>query len=300
MPFDSRSDPIVAELAAEDNTSPPKPRFSWPMRLFLGFLLFDMVFHSFTALTPYEEWLKEFGMERFPRRLPTRAEIRELAADAGPNNPTPVADRVCDSLDAVWDYFKPWPAQRVRHQITDWRQAGKYAVCWLTSRLEFFEAIVGIDQAWRMFSPNASDRATVSRIRLLFADGTRRDVRLICDPEDLTCYSHWFQEKLLDCVLPLPDDPDARIGYCNYLRHRFPTNGAGSPLEAIYFYTITYYFPAPEEDACEVLRSQSGPPDWDKGGPDYVYDLSTGEMRGVPEEEKAALARQLAAAPPSD
>src|SRR5436305_9698214 len=55
------------------------PRFCWPMRIFLGFLVFDMVFHSFAALTPADDWCKELGLRRFPDGLPSAEERRKLA-----------------------------------------------------------------------------------------------------------------------------------------------------------------------------------------------------------------------------
>lgn len=258
----------------------PPPRFRWPMRLFLGFLIFDMVFHSLAALTPYREWLEDdFRIARLPKRLPTLEEITELQAKASPSNPGPVSDRLLESFDSVWEFLKPWPDQDTRRKLKTWEDKGKFALTWVTSRLDFFESLAGTPQRWTMFSPNASRGATVARIRLLFQDGSRQDVRLTADPVDLTNYSHWFQEKVLDSELRIPSDWDSRFGYCNYLKHQFNQNAKGSPLEKIYIYKIKYRYPDPSEDAVEVLRSQNGPPNWDQDGPDFVYDVASNRMR---------------------
>src|SRR4051794_33361804 len=89
--------------------SPPRPRFSWPMRLFLGFILFDMVFHSFVILWPYKKWCDEYGVEKLPQGLPgpqTRAELARARADADHDLLT---ERVMSSFDSVWLFWKPWP-----------------------------------------------------------------------------------------------------------------------------------------------------------------------------------------------
>src|SRR5688572_2385337 len=99
---------------------PPKdqtvPRFSWPMRLFLGFLLFVMVWQSFMELVPYPPWFGELGMAWFPGGLPTAEEMERLAESAGPDNPTPVMDRLVESLDSLREYVNPWPAEPVRER----------------------------------------------------------------------------------------------------------------------------------------------------------------------------------------
>jgi hypothetical protein len=265
------------------------------MRLFLTALIFDMVFHSLAALAPYREWFEEWDIDRLPRRLPTLEEIAKLAKKTGPDNPSPVADRVWSSLDSVWGYFKPWPPQELRHKLESWEDRGKYALCWLTSRLDFFEGLAGMPQRWTMFSPNASRGATVARFRLLYRDGTCRVHRLLADPEDLTHYSHWFEEKILDCELKVPRDWDSRWGYCNYLSHRFRSNSRGSPLKSIYIYDIYYDYPAPDADAEAELRDQNGPPDWDKDGPRHVYETATKEMHRLRDkQERLRVQKDLA------
>lgn len=272
------------------------PRFSWPMRLFLTALLVDIIYHSFSSLTPYRDWLSDWKLERYPKRLPTWGEIEELRDDAPADKPSPLVERVYETLDSAWDYFKPWPPRNVRGKIVGWEDRGMFLLAWTTSRLDFFENLIGVPQRWSMFSPNASKEASVGRIRLLYADGSRRDVRLLADPEDLTRYSHWLEEKVLDCELKVIGDWDSRYGYCNYIAHRHARNAAGSPVTAIYVYKINYRYPNPGEDAHEVLKKQSGPPDWDRDGPAWEYRVETARMRKLSDGERAAMQKRLARA----
>ncbi len=293
--------PTVPGAASTAST----PRFRWPMRLFLGFLLFDIVFHSLAALTPYRDWLEDMGLERFPKRLPTSqelAELREKSSNQGQDAQaeSPVADRVMQTLDSFWDYCKPWPDPATRRRLTTWEDRWAYGFCWLTSRLDFVEHLVGVPQRWTMFSPNAAKKTAVGRFRLLYEDGTFDDIRLICDPPDLTRYVHWFEEKILDCDIAVAKDPDARRGYCSFLAHHHGKNATGAPLKTIYFYKITYRYPSPWEDAVEVLRSQNGPPSWDAEGPSHVCEPERDRhgrwqfaVRRLNDDERQAIQRKL-------
>lgn len=272
------------------------------MRLFLTVILVDIVYHSFSSLTPYRDWLDDdWKLERYPKRLPTWDEIAELTANGeGAKNSPTLAERVFESLDSTWDYFKPWPPREIRGKLVTWEDHGMYLLAWTTSRLDFFENLIGVPQRWSMFSPNASKDVTVGRVRLLFADGTRRDVRLLADPEDLTRYSHWLQEKVLDCELKIAGrDGDSRYGYCNYMAHQYRRNAAGSPLTAVYIYKINYRYPNPDEDAYEVLKSQSGPPNWDRDGPNWEYRVETARMRKLSDAERAETQKRLSRARPA-
>ena len=268
----------MAESASGELASPQKPRFSWPMRFLLTFLIFDIVFHSFAYLTEYKDWLEAKRLERFPTRLPTLEEIGKL-------KPGTVTDRFLETFDSVWDYLKPWPAKETRAQLETWQDQGIYVLSWLATRVDFFERLVGFPQGWTMFSPDVSTSATVGRTRLLFEDGSQQVVRVTADPEDLTHYSHWFQEKTIDYELPITRDYDSRIGYCNYLKHRFKHNAKGSPLAHIYIYKVRYRYPEPDEDAVAVLRSQNGPPGWDREGPNYSYDVCKNKMRKLEDKQ---------------
>jgi hypothetical protein len=277
--------------ATPDGEAPP--RFRWPMRIFLSFLIFDMVFHSLAVLTPYRDWLRDdFKLDRLPKRLPTLEEIGKLEEETGPAQPSSVSESILDSFDSVWEFLKPWPDRETRKKLTTWDNKGKFVLCWLTSRLDFLENVVGIPQRWTMFSPNAHKGATVARIRLQFEDGSLKDVRLHADPEDLTHYSHWFEEKILDYELKVHHDYDSRLGYCNYLKHQFKQNQRGSPLEKIYIYKIKYRYPDPDEDAAAVLCAQNGPPNWDRAGPDFVYDVASDRLRTLENEKERKRIQQ--------
>jgi hypothetical protein len=289
-----------AFLVSPDKAAAPPPRFSWPLRLFLSALIFHMVFHSLAAFTAYRDWLDEWHLERFPKRLPTVQEIADLGASAGGENPAPIAERCFESLDSIWQYFKPWPSQEFRRKLETWEDKGMYLLSWLASRLDFFESLAGVPQRWTMFSPNAYKGATVARIRLLFQDGSQQVVRLTADPEDLTRYSHWFEEKVLDYELKVAGgDWDSRFGFCNYLSHRHRANARASPLAKIYIYEIRYRYPDPGEDPHAVLAAQNGPPGWDQNGPDHVYDVAGRELRRLTDEpERKALQKRLASKTP--
>lgn len=264
------------------------PRFSWPMRIFLSLLLFDIVGRSLLVLVPCSEWAAELDMETMPWRLPTRAEVKTLEAEL-PQRPSAVRDRYFETLDSLWEYGKPWPAVKTRARIDSWPKMGMFAVCWVNSRFEFLENVLGINEEWPMFSPNVGSRRTLARSKLLFADGSMQTVRLTADPADLTRYSHWFEEKVLDYELKVDHDSGNRFGYCNYLAHRHPRNAAGSPLVSIYVYTVTYYYPEPDKDPVEYLRSQNGPPLEQVTLPFYVYDVTSREGRDLEEFSDSLL-----------
>jgi hypothetical protein len=137
----------------------------------------------------------------------------------------------------------------------------------------------------------------VPRLRLIYKDGTSLDLRLLCDPADLTSYGHWFQEKLLDAEIHLCNDFDARLGYCNYVFHKYGHNASGAALDKIYVYKVWYDFPTPDDDYLEVLSSQNGPPGWDEDGPSWVYEADTREMHAVTKLQRPLVQQQLALAP---
>jgi hypothetical protein len=154
---------------------------------------------------------------------------------------------------------------------------GRWAFCWASSRLELWENLVGFRQQWQMFSPGASRRKWVTRARLIYSDGTTRVVRNHGDPEDLTRYSHWFEEKILDHELAVDDDEDRAdeaLGYCNLLAHRHARNKAGRPLKTIRLFQVRYDLTPPGADARAWLEAQTGPPP-DQVFPDfYEYDVA--------------------------
>jgi hypothetical protein len=247
------------------------------MRIFLSVLLFDIAFRSLSVLVPWAAWADELGMRTLPKRLSTRAERARLAARATPEHPDPVAEDVAEALDSVWEFGKPWPGPAGLAKVRSWEGRGKFAFCWLCSRLEFAENLLGFNQEWPMFSPNVSRRRYLARARLTFADGSERVVRSHADPEDLTRYAHWFEEKVLDHELKVREgagSADECFGYCNLLAHRYRRNEGGAGLVTIALFQVRYDYTPPGVEARAYLRQQTGPPP-DQVYPDfYLYDVA--------------------------
>jgi hypothetical protein len=259
----------------------PHPRrFSWPMRVFLSVLLFDIIFRSLSVLFPVSDWVSELEMDALPWRLPTRAEVNELAArEPAPGRPAPLGERFLESLDDVWLYLKPWPSAKTRARLDSWPQRGKFVYCWLCTRCEFLEALTGADEEWPMFSPNVSKGKSLVRSHLVYADGSSRVVRLTADPEDLTRYAHWNRDKVLNYEGRVGTDADNRWGYCNLLSHRYAVNDHGSPLHKIYLYRVHYTYPAPGEDAAAHLKKQMEGSAGQEPEPAWEYDVENRQLR---------------------
>ncbi|MFO0844938.1 MAG: hypothetical protein U0797_21515 [Gemmataceae bacterium] len=272
----------MSAVPADAPARPPFPtRFGWGMRLFLALILFDMAFRGFSVTYPWGDWADELGMRTMPIRLPTRAEWAELPSQATEDNPHPLREEICRSLDSAWDYLKPWPGPAERAKVRTWADGGKWALAWLSSRLEFAENLVGFNEEWPMFSPSVSTNKQVARARLAYADSTERVVRGLCDPEDLTRYSHWFEEKVLDHELKVCEGGEAKArdnrGYCNLLAHRYPRGDAGAPLTTIHLFMVRYDLVPPHADARAWLRAQTGPPKGQVLADFYRYDVAARE-----------------------
>jgi len=269
------------------------PRFSWPVQLLVSFLVFDIVFHSVASLSGYRDWMEKKDLPNFPRRLPTNYEIQN------PDEEDPAGDRALRALDSVWDYLRPWPDKSARGKLEGPWDYAAFELAWVASRLDLFENMVGAPQRWTMFSPNASRGCWVARFRLVFADETTEVVRITGDPEDLTNYTHWFEEKILDAELKVSHDYDSRLGYCSYLAHKHAKNAAGSPLQMIYIYKVGYDYPNPGDDIAAVFSAQTGPPNWDRGGPKWSYDPVTtrddphGQLRKLKDDERLRVRDRL-------
>jgi hypothetical protein len=50
--------------------APARRRFSWPMRIFLPVLLFDIAFRSLTVAVPWADWGREMDMRLRPGPAP--------------------------------------------------------------------------------------------------------------------------------------------------------------------------------------------------------------------------------------
>jgi hypothetical protein len=267
-----------ADTSAPLNAKPPYPtRFGWGMRLFLSFVLFAIVFRGFSVCFPWADWAKALDMRTRPRRLPTPAEIAGRGGEASDKDPHPVRDDVLAALDSVWDFFKPWPEPAARPNLRTWADGGRWALVWLSSRLEFVENVLGANEEWPMFSPSVSRAQDLARARLVYADGSEKVVRSKGDPEDLTRYSHWFQEKVLDHELKVQEGEahaDDNFGWCNLLAHRYARSEAGAELTRIYLFKVRYKLAPPRADAGEWLRRQTGPPADQLYKDFYEYDVS--------------------------
>jgi hypothetical protein len=230
-------------------------RFGWPMRVLLSLLLFDIVVHSLCGAFPLKDWRKEFGLESHPERLPTRQEFAQLraAGDAALHN------KVNESLVSTRDFFNPWPNAENRAKLGTWDACSRYAVAWLSSRLDLVENTVGFDQTWRMFSPNVATWHHVVRARLQYSDGSEYLVKQALEPADLTCYTRWNVEKILNFEVDVCWER-GRIeecrGWCNLLSHRYARNEAGAPLTSIFLYEVRIDYPAPGEEPRAFLHHQ--------------------------------------------
>jgi hypothetical protein len=249
------------------------------MRLFLTLLLFDIVFRSFSVCFPWAEWGSELEIRLMPARLATRAELEERAARGED------ASRLDDmeaAFASVARFFNPFPEQRTREKLTTNKARLKYTLTWLSSRWDLVENVLGYNEEWPMFSPNVSRVKHVARATLYYGDHSTCEVRIHGDPEDLTRYSHWNEEKVLDHELKVKEErPDECFGYCNLLAHRYPRNDSGAALVKIRLRMVTYYLPKPEEDARARLAEQSGPPEDQQGDDFYEYDVKTREGRSL-------------------
>jgi hypothetical protein len=236
---------------AQPPAAPPSParplRFSWPMRVFLFVLLFDVIFRSFAVVLPWGDWIDELGMQRAPAHVLTRDKYIELRDQGGDK----LRQELDESFASVRDYFNPWPKAAVRAKLTSWDARGKYVVAWLASRLDIVENMCGINEEWPMFSPNVSKGKYVTRAVLQYADGTACLVRQNSEPADLTRFTHWNVEKILDHETKVQWKPgrfDECWGWCNLLAHRYPRNEQGSTLVKILLYRVRIELPSPGQE----------------------------------------------------
>jgi hypothetical protein len=237
-----QTSPTVAAVTSP----PPKLRFSWPMRIFLFCLLFDIIFRSFSVMFPWKDWIDDFDMRRAPRPLPTCAEYAQLRGQGGD-----VLQKDLDkSFVSIRDYFNPWPNSNTRGKLTNLDACGKYAFAWVASRLDIVENICGINEEWPMFSPNASRGDYFARSRLLYADGSERLIRQNSEPADLTRFTRWNKEKILDHETKVKwtsSREDECWAWCGMLAHRHARNDDGSPLKTILLYRVYIDYPAPND-----------------------------------------------------
>jgi hypothetical protein len=223
-----------------------------------------MVFRGLSVLPPWRKWAGAMDVDTFPRkRLPTRAEMADLAAGRSAESPTPVNDRLMLSARSVRRFYDPRPSAKTRAHLHTWGDWGRYAFVWTNARLRLVENCLGLSQEWGMFSPNIAQEHYVTRATLVYADGSEWEVRGSYDPEDLTHYSRWFCSK--ETTYQRYAYPESAYeanccGYCNLLAHRHPFDEEGRPLKRVKLFWVYYVHPRPGEDARAVLAARSGPP----------------------------------------
>lgn len=245
------------------------------MRFFLSLLLLDMTLRSFAALVPWRDWADELKVQRSPRRLPTHEERVQLSTQA-PGN-APVVNRMRESFEDMRSYWNPWPKSESIERMEKWYDPPRYAACWATSRLGFLEMLWHAPQGWSMFSPNVGKWDEVIRVRLHYADGDMKVVRMRAEPTSLTSYGEFrfFSEKHLQYSTRVDTDADARLGLCNLMIHRHQVNAAGSPLVRLELVKVRFDYPPPGEETKAFLARQETPLGAEQSAAYFVFDVVT-------------------------
>lgn len=256
-------------------------RFSWPMRIFLGFYLFYMVFSCLaTSVVNVLRWKADYKMETIPLALPSTQEIEDIRAGVHPDGWTSVEQRYQASFASLGRFFVPGMDPNLKQDLQSPIDYVKIPLLWLESRLLFTGELIGIGQRWMMFS-NFVTEYKLPRFELVYEDGSKKAHRSECDPpEDLLqpVYPFWFNEKLLRPCYDTLTHPETRLGYFNFLQHKYQVNEAGSRLAHISLYEATYYFLPIGEEPKEWYQQQSGPPADQIRGPLWNYDVQTNEI----------------------
>ncbi len=232
------------------------------MRLFLVLFVADMLGRSLISVTPFaDEWGDELGIDDVPKLVPRdrdslRSRVSSLAA-----------------------FFDPRSAGNSAKVDARARQRLKTIVTWAGFRLAFVEGLVGIDQDWPMFSPDIATESRHGRFELLYRDGTQLEVRSSTDPEDLTDFTRFLDEKRLQASEAAISDADALLGYCNMLSHRHPKSPSGAVLEYIVVSIVEYAHPPPGVEPGEFLEAQNDPANQRIDRDLWYFDASTGQGR---------------------
>lgn len=250
----------------EKKSAPFRPRFSWPMRIFLSALLFEIIFRSSVASGDYERWNEDVRVAAFPQPLPARSGRVESRSAAPP----------------LGSFFDPRPSPESRACIDGPFDAGKYILCWMNSRLEFLENLVHAQQGWPMFAPDVGRADPVVRVRLLFDNGEMQVHRTLAEPDDLTHYStaRFLTRRETKYLSYLFGDEDARRGFCNVWSNRHRLSPQGARLIRIELLRIVCIYPKPGSDARQLLQGQQVPLGMEESQPFYAFDVltQTGEL----------------------
>ncbi len=281
--------PATPDARSSDESSPASgaslsypARFSWPLRLFLVAFVFDMVVRSAISLTPYDDdWRKDLAMERYPVALPTQQELRKIRNGRDIRYDS-VGERYAKVGASLWDYILPWPDKKAGEQIDNATDVGRFCLVWLGTRLSFAGALLGLDQNWPMFAPNVRSSRILPRAKLIFEDGSSKELWMLAEPWDVTSYSRWFIKRPLQIDIRLHQDFDARLGVSQHLARLHPESERGSPLRFIELHKVSYTLPKPSQDAYRVLSQQNQKPLEDD--PFWRYDVI--EERGKTLQDK--------------
>lgn len=123
------------------------------MRVFLSLMVFDMVFRGLAwSLNNWYDTAADLKMEVVPRRLPTPAEW----SGEDPSGPT-----FAEGISSAGRFLLPWPRDATRARLHTPGDGARFAAAWLVTRLDACGRLVGIEQAWTMFSPDVAGRSNL-------------------------------------------------------------------------------------------------------------------------------------------
>jgi hypothetical protein len=247
--------PIIPTKAASV-AAPVAKRFDWKMRLFLGLVLFCMVYRCVGQVLPMYDWGVALGVQRLPRPLPTPAEKEALRTVSG--TPDPVLAEYGAVACALADYCNPWPDHATREHIHSPLDGVEYAASWVDARIGFLECLVGVRQRWQMFAPSLDKAISHVRARLFYDDDTETIVHQLAEPADFTRGGHsWFEERILSHEVYTQMDASRSWGYCNLLAHRHARNASGAKLVYITLFCVWVMLPEPGVDAQAHYEQQN-------------------------------------------
>jgi hypothetical protein len=238
----SAEQPSATALGPTQQKFAPSRGIKWFVILFV----FDLVVRSVLGVTVSRKWARELEMGGFPMGLPTQNELREI--DKKKSNYRSHSARYFATFGSIASYFNPWPRAKTRAHLTGLRNWEHYTLTWIDSRLRFIGHFTGTSHTWPMFAPNTRKSRTVVRGKLVYADGTTKDVLSLVEPANFTSYSRWLIKRPQKNDERLDSAYSARAGKCNYWSLRFPRTRSGAKLVSIELYKVSFRFPGPGQD----------------------------------------------------
>jgi hypothetical protein len=204
------------------------------------------------------DWCTKYAVDELPPPPPSPADRVALRADAGPDNPYPVADAWLRAARSMVDYLNPWPSAKTRAQIQTPLDGVKCAACWLFGRVEFLERLAGLTERWDLYAPSVDKFIVPIRVRLSYSDGSEIVLRQRAEPADFTHFTHWFEEKIVNYeYLVAEKNPEYCWGYCNLLAHQHARNPAGASLVRIVLFRVYVELVPPGNDALVHYQEQN-------------------------------------------